>query len=114
MIMIPDIFHENQMELEQIEAEWTVDCEIDKTKLVDESLKIDQLKTKYRKLMSRQALRLVRMEAELKILFLDKYEHYTQGGSKEALAKGWKLPPVGKVLKNEVEKYMEADKDLIE
>lgn len=111
--MIDKILNGVSMDLEEIESMWAVDSQIDKTKLVDESLQIDSLKQKYRKILTREALHYIRQQSSLKALELEKYEHYTQGGSKEAAKKGWKLPPIGKVLKTDVARYMEADKELI-
>jgi hypothetical protein len=43
----------------------------------------------------------------------EKYEFYTQGPTKETQERGWILPASGKILKSEVNTYIEADKDII-
>jgi hypothetical protein len=102
------------MDIEEIEALWVADTIIDREQLDVESLKTPQLHHKYSKLYTREMLRLIKMQNDFKTLKLDKYEHYTQGGSVEAARKGWKLPPIGKVLKTEVDKYLEADLEIID
>lgn len=102
------------MEIEQIEAKWNKDRVINRDDLAVENLNIPYLHDEYRKVYTRESLALYRMISELKTLKLDKYEHYTQGGSQEAARQGWKLPPIGKVLKTDVEKYLEADVQIIE
>ena len=101
------------MKLETIHEEWQKDCVISDD-ITRESLMIDQLKFKYRKWFSRETLILIQKQNELKTLRLEKYEMYTQGASKEHIAKGWKLPPVGKVMKTEVGQYLDADAQIIE
>jgi hypothetical protein len=59
-------------------------------------------------------LRLRKYELDLKKLRLEKYEFYTQGPTEETHAKGWHLPPIGKVIKSEVNNYVDADDDIIQ
>lgn len=102
------------MKLESIFELWDVDSKINREDLSDESLRISTLHSKYHKIYTQERLTLRKYEHELKQLKLDKYEFYTQGPTKETMEKGWQLPPVGKVIRSDVDKYMDADKDIIE
>jgi len=101
------------MILEEIYELWHKDSVIDKTELGDESLKIPQLHHKYFKIYSNERLLLKKFESDFKTLRLEKYEFYTQGPTKETQERGWTLPASGKILKSEVNTYIEADKDII-
>lgn len=101
------------MKLEQIFAEWEKDSNIDQTELGEESLKISKLHHKYFQILTYERVQHRKLEAELKVLRLDKHEFYTQGPTKETMDKGWELPPVGKILRSDVTNYLEADKDIV-
>lgn len=102
------------MLIEDIIAEWDIDCKIDRTDLGGEQQKIPKLHNKYYKFLVPEKLKLRRFEAKMKELKLEKYEFYTQGPTEETIKKGWKLPPKGMILKADIPMYMEADKDIIE
>ncbi len=101
------------MKLEDIQTLWDEDTQIDRINLSNEVLKIASLHAKYYRIYVQESLQLKKLESDYKILKLEKYEFYTQGPSEETHKKGWKLPPCGKILKTEVQNYIEADKDLI-
>lgn len=101
------------MKLEAIYDEWSVDCVIDPTELGFESLKITELHNKYFRFLSNERLTLRNLEVQYKQLRLEKFEFYTQGPTKETQEKGWTLPPVGRILKSEVNTYIEADRDIV-
>lgn len=102
------------MKIEDIFALWETDSKIDRTELSDESLKIPQLHHKYYKIFTNERLLLRKLEADAKILKLEKYEFYTQGHTKETQDKGWELPSRGMILKADLPMYMESDKEIIE
>ena len=102
------------MKLENIYELWEADAVVKKDRLDDESLEITKLHSKYHQIYTNEKLLLRKQEADMKVLKLDKYEFLTMGPTQETQNKGWKLPPQGKILKQEVERYMEADKDLID
>ena len=101
------------MKIENIFEEWDKDTDFDKTELGDEALKVSKLHHKYFRILSQERITRRSLEAELKILKLEKFEFYTQGPSKESVERGWEMPPIGKVVKSEVNNYMEADRDII-
>jgi hypothetical protein len=102
------------MKLERIFEEWEKDSEFDKTELGDESLKVAKLHHKYYRMLTQERITRRQLEADLKILKLEKHEFYTQGPSKESMDRGWVMPPIGKVIKSEVGNYMDADRDIID
>ncbi len=101
------------MKLEEIHELWALDSQIDESELDAESLKIPQLHSKYYKIYNIERMILRRLEGEYKTLSLEKYEFYTQGPTDEQHKRGWKLPAKGMILKNEVDRYLEADRDII-
>lgn len=101
------------MKLEEIHDLWESDSKIDKTVLAGESLKIPQLHHKYYKIYSNERLVLKKLNSEYKQLKLAKFEFLTQGPNEETDEKGWELPAMGRVLKADVQNYIEADKDII-
>lgn len=101
------------MKLEEIQNEWSVDAQIDINDLDNESLKTPKLHSKYYKMFSHENMVLKKVEADLKVLKLEKYEFYTMGATEETVQKGWKLPPKGMILRTDVPMYMDADKDII-
>ena len=102
------------MKLEDIHEMWSQDSKIDHTELSHEALRIPQLHHKYLRVYTNEKLLLRKYEADLKRLRLDKYEFYTQGPTPETQALGWKLPPVGRVIKSDVNNYIDSDNDIIE
>jgi hypothetical protein len=102
------------MKIEDIQNLWSQDSKIDHTELSTEALRIPSLHSKYFRIFTEERLRLRKYELDLKKLKLEKYEFYTQGPTEETHAKGWRLPPIGKVIKSEVNNYVDADDDIIQ
>lgn len=101
------------MTLEELNEMWSKDAKIDEAALGSESLKIPQLHNKYYMAYSKEVLRLRKLKAELKELEHSKFEWYT-GTMAEADMKslGWRPNPL-KILRADVNKYIESDKDII-
>lgn len=102
------------MKLESIEQLWEQDSKVDNQALDEEALKLSSLHYKYHKIMTHERLVLKKYEAEMRVLKLDKYEFYTQGPTQETQAKGWKMPPIGRIIKSDANQYIEADRDIID
>ena len=102
------------MKLEEIHELWDKDCKIDKTNLSIEAIRIGELHSKYWKLFSHERMTYLKQDIELKTLKHEKMEFYTQGPSKETLAKGWTAAPIGRVLRSDVQSYLDADKEMID
>jgi len=101
------------MDTNDIAAIWAQDSPIDETNLVGESKRIPQDYSKYYNLYYREVLRVKKLKAEYKELEMEKRNYYD--GSMDELTlkeKGWK-PFQLKVLRNDLDKYIQADKDII-
>ena len=101
------------MKIEDIVAEWEKDSKIDPTEIGSESLNISRLHSKYMNMISHERLLLRKFEADMKVLRRDKYEMYTMGPTKEQLDMGWELPARGRIIKQDVQVYMESDREII-
>jgi hypothetical protein len=97
------------MDLEQLQLEADKDLKINDTELDLESLKTPQLHNKYMKHYTKFKLLLTRTEDELRILKRDKWEYYT-GKADPAI---YQAKPFNfKILKTDIDKYLEADEDI--
>lgn len=102
------------MELEKIESMWLIDSKIDRTDLATESLKISELHNKYYKIFSREKLLLKKMQSDSTILKKTKWEYYNGKISPEELREiGWDSFDK-RVMKSDIDVYLQADKDIIE
>ena len=102
------------MKFEEIQKEWTSDCPIDETELSQESVKIPQLHNKYLIFYSNEKLKF----KELKYLFTGlikrKRDYYSGRMTEEELeAADWE-PFRIKLLKADVQEYIDADENVIE
>jgi hypothetical protein len=100
------------MKLEEIQSLWAADAHIDLSKLDLEATNIPKLHSKYYQIFSNERLILQKQQSDYKRLYLEKYEFYTQGPH-EKTPKEWVMPAKGVILKNEAERYLEADNELI-
>ena len=101
------------MDTNDIATLWAKDSVIDETNLVGESKKIPQLHSKYYNLFYKEVLRVKKLKADYKELERLKREYYDGSMAEEDLKEqGWK-PFRLKVLRNDVDKYIQSDKDII-
>ena len=102
------------MKLEDILDEWDKDSQLDRTKLDNASLGVAKMHAKYIRILSHERLLLTRYENEYKQLKFDKQEFYADGPS-EVTPKEWfeLLPPKGRIIKTEVPRYLEIDRDIV-
>jgi hypothetical protein len=101
------------MTFEELQAEWGKDCVIERDQLATASMDTPKLYSKYYKQYIIDRYILKKFEAEMKTLELEKYEFYTQGPTQDQLDRGWKMPPKGVLIKSEVDRYMQADNEII-
>lgn len=101
------------MELEELNKMWVQDCKIDDTNLSRAASIIPELHNKYYRLYMKEALKVKRLKADLVVLEKDKTEYYAGTMSEEDLKeRGW--PPNRlKILRQDINKYIESDKDII-
>ena len=102
------------MKIEQIYSLWEVDSKINSNDLSMESLRISELHHKYFQIFTNERLILRKHEMDLKILKKEKFDFFTFGPTKETQEKNWKLPPSGKILKSDVQFYIDSDRDVID
>ncbi len=101
------------MTLEELNEMWAKDAKIDEASLGSEATKIPQLHNKYYMFYSKEVLRLRKYKADLKELEHAKFEWYTGSLAEEDMkARGWRPNPL-KILRADVNKYIESDKDVI-
>jgi uncharacterized lipoprotein len=102
------------MDIEEINQMWAQDCKIDEANLIRESSRIPELHNKYYNLFYKEALRIKKLKADLIELEKAKTEYYN--GSMDELElrdRGWK-PFALKVLRNDLERYVQSDKDIVQ
>ena len=97
------------MDLEQLQLEADKDLKINDTELDLESLKTPQLHNKYLKHLTKFKLLLTRAENDFTRIKKDKWEYYT-GKADPAV---YQLKPFNlKILKQDVDKYLDSDIDI--
>jgi hypothetical protein len=102
------------MTLDELFDLWTKDCEIDRTELGQEALKISKLHSKYFKLYSTERLTLRKLEQDLKVLRRQSYEYFNGTlDHDEMLDLGWDPNPL-KILRADVPSYVDSSKDIID
>ena len=102
------------MKFEEIQKLWTSDCNIDETELAQESVKIPQLHNKYLIFYSNEKLRFKELRFILSGLVKRKRDYYSGRMTAEELeAADWE-PFRIKLLKADVQEYIDADEDVIE
>lgn len=103
------------MNLENILEEWQTDCRIDPNSIDEASRFTPELHAKYLALLSNSKLKLKQLEFKQKDLMKLKWLWYQGKMSQdEILELGWNPDPFNglKILKGEMEHYVEADPEL--
>jgi hypothetical protein len=99
---------------DEINEMWSKDCKIDEANIVGEAKRIPELHSKYYNLFFKEALRVRKLKADMKELEKAKYEYYSGSMCEEDLReRGWK-PNLLKILRNDIDRYMQSDKDVIQ
>jgi len=102
------------MKFEDIQKLWTRDCPIDETELSQESVKIPQLHNKYLILYSNEKLKFKEIKFLFSGLVKRKRDYYSGRMSAEELESADWEPFRIKLLKVDVQEYIDADEDVIE
>lgn len=98
----------------EINEMWSKDCKIDEANIVGEAKRIPELHSKYYNLFFKEALRVRKLKADMKELERAKYEYYSGSMCEEDLReRGWKPNPL-KILRNDIDRYMQSDKDVVQ
>ena len=101
------------MQLDELFELWKKDSDIDRTELGEASTNIPKLHYRYYKLFAQERLKLRKLEAEYKALYKDKWEYFQGNMSEEDLeANGWEPNPL-RILKSDLNTYIDSDTDII-
>ena len=98
------------MNLEEIQELVDKDLKINDSELDLESIKTPQIHNKYMKLLSKFKLMLSRHESEFHIIKKQKWEYYTGKADPSVYAE---KPFNLKILRQDVDKYIDSDEDII-
>lgn len=100
------------MTLDEIRKEILTDTKVDDSALDTESLRIPQLHGKYMNFLMDERLAMRKAEQDLNTMTRIKWEYYTGKMSQEELTvRGWE--PFGlKILRNDLDLYLNSDEDL--
>jgi len=102
------------MNLQEIQEEWEKDCQIDDNHLGEASTYTPNLHAKYLKILINAKLKLTKIQADYNILRKNKFKYYRGELSREELSTlGWEPWQYNKPLKNEMDEFLQGDKDLI-
>jgi hypothetical protein len=94
--------------------EWNKDCKIDETELGSESAKIPQVHNKYLKIYMGERIALFKLKSETKKIKRTLLEYYLGELDQEELDQLGRQQFYKKLLKNEVDVYIESDDMMIE
>lgn len=101
------------MLLNEIESLWQKDSIVDDTMIDNESLKIPNLHAKYFEIFNNESQKLRKFESDYKKLYRVKWEYYNGKLSKEDLNEyGWPQFQL-KIMKTDINIYIDSDNDLI-
>ena len=101
------------MKLEEIQELWNRDREIDISELATESIRIPQIHDKYLKIYVDEKIKLRKLQLNLSKISKIKSDYYSGRMSQEELDRLEWQPFLVKVLKGEVNSYVESDDDII-
>jgi hypothetical protein len=101
------------MSTDDISEIWAEDAKIDETQLAQEAKKIPQLHSKYYNMYYKEALKVKKLRYDYKVLEMNKREWIDGSMAEEDLREfGWK-PFQKKVIRQDMDKYIQADSDII-
>ncbi len=101
------------MSTDDISEVWAADAVIDETNLGNEAKKIPQLHSKYYNMYYREALTVKKLKYDYKEMEYDKREWFNGDMAEEDLReRGWK-PYQKKIMRQDMDKHIQADKDII-
>lgn len=102
------------MTFEELQDEWDTDSVIDSTKIGNESIRTPKLHAKYLRIHSREKMKLLSLQHRYKILRGEKKEFFINPTREVMQEKNWKIPERGKILKSDIESFLDIDSELLE
>lgn len=101
------------MTLDEIQANWELDCDIDTNHLDTESVKTAKLHSKYIKLLVDAKLRISKLRTEYQEIKKLKFRYYRGELSRQELTDlNWEQWQYAKPIKNEMEQLLDGDSDI--
>jgi hypothetical protein len=101
------------MSTDDISDVWSKDCKIDETNLAGEAKRIPELHSKYYNMYYKEALKVKKLRSDYKELELLKREWLDGTMAEEDLKElGWR-PNQKRIIRQDMDKYIQADKDII-
>jgi hypothetical protein len=101
------------MTLDEIQANWELDCDIDTNHLDTESVKTAKLHSKYIKLLVDAKLRISKLRIEYQEIKKLKFRYYRGELSRQELTDlNWEQWQYAKPIKNEMEQLLDGDSDI--
>ena len=99
--------------IDDLMSEWSTDSEINELDIKGELLKISALKSKYLKVMTHHNLRVKSLEKDYNSMRKIKWEYYSGdlNNPTDLQTYGWEPWPK-KVLRQDLQMYIDADKDV--
>ena len=103
------------MEINEIVENWEIDSKLEITKLSEESINVDSLHHKYYKLLLQEKQQYKILETKEKVKRKEKYYFYSEGSQSKTTAQEFIEKNGAKtILKADIEKWMDADRDLLD
>jgi len=105
------------MTLDELKTQWANDCEIDDIELDTASLAVPQLHAKYQDLLTNKILVLKKYQEQYNTLLKDKWLWFNGKMDDDRIRElGWNPDPFDglKIMKNDMNIFFNADKDLQE
>lgn len=105
------------MNLDELKAQWVNDCEIDDIELDTASLEVPKLHAKYQDLLTSKILVLKNYQTKYNTLLKDKWLWFNGKMDDDTIRElGWEPDPFNglKIMKNDMQIFFNADKDLQE
>ncbi len=103
------------MKLTELQQQWVEDSKIDETELGREAIRVPLLHSKYLTYLSKVKLQQRKAESDYFNTRRLKYRYYRGEMSRAELDElGWEQFQGNKPLKNEMDEFLQCDKDLIE
>jgi hypothetical protein len=101
------------MNLEQLQEEWDVDCQIDDNYLGESAVATPKLHAKYIRFLISVKLKHTKLSSDYNILRKNKFRYYRGELSRDELVDlGWEQWQGVKPLKNEMDEFLAGDSDL--
>lgn len=99
------------MIVEEVLSLWETDAKIDRTRLGDESISVEQLHAKWWRLRVRARRDARQAEADHKLLRHKKFRFFTEGPTSNTQVAS--MPARGRILKKDAWEYVDVDREVV-